>query len=158
MQISRIHFIAMLAALTVIACSPASDAQSARNTIAAEDPWIAATNPGAGVGGGYVTLRNTGATADRLISASSSRAGRVELHEMSMTGGMMRMRPVAGIDVPAGGSVSLAPGGLHIMFIDIDAQFENGQRVPVTLHFEHAGAVDVVFAVRTRPVGGGHEH
>ncbi len=158
MQVSRTNVLAALAAFAVIACSPASDAQSARAAIVVEDPWAAATNPGATVAGGYVTLRNPRATPDRLISASSPRADRVELHEMSMDGGMMRMRPVTGIDVPAGASATLRPGGLHIMFINIDEQFQDGQRVPVTLTFERAGNIHTVFVVRPRPVGGGHEH
>ena len=70
----------------------------------------------------------------------------------------MRMRPVAGIDVPAGGAVSLAPGGLHIMFIDIGAQFQDGQRIPVKLTFERAGDVNTVFVARRRTHGAGHEH
>lgn len=158
LHFNRAQVIAALFAAAIVAYAPPSGARNA--AIAIDDPWAAQTNPGAIVAGGYVTLRNTGTTADRLISAASPRAQRVELHEMSMSDGMMRMRPVQGIDVPAGETATLAPGGLHIMFINIDAQFRNGEQVPVTLRFERAGAVEAVFVVRPRPSGGsgGHDH
>ena len=91
-----------------------SEAQQAPAGIVVEDPWAATTAPGATVAAGYVTLRNTSSEPAHLVSASSPRAERVELHEMSMEGGMMRMRPVDAIVIPAGGAVTLAPGGLLI--------------------------------------------
>lgn len=156
--ITRKRVLAALAAFAIVACAPASDAQNAAGHIIVDDPWAAATNPGATVAGGYVTLRNTGAADDRLVSAASTRARGVELHEMSMASGMMRMRPVQGIDVPAGGTAALRPGGLHIMFIDIEGRYQRGQRVPVTLRFERAGAVEVEFEVRQRNAQGSSEH
>jgi copper(I)-binding protein len=75
-----------------------------------------------------------------------------------MEGGIMRMRQVRGIDIPAGGEATLRPGGLHIMFFDIDAPFEEGQRVPVTLHFERAGELRIDFVARPRPSPGAHAH
>lgn len=139
------------------ACSPASDAhaQNPRSTISIVDPWAAATPPAARVAAGYVTLRNGGASPDRLVSAESPRAARVELHEMSMSGGVMRMRQVRSITVPARGVAALAPGGLHIMFIDIDAPFAEGQRIPVTLRFESLGELHTSFVVRPRRATGG---
>jgi hypothetical protein len=144
--------------LAAFAFVPESAAQPRVGAITIEDPWVATTNPGAAVAGGYVTLRNEGAQPDRLISAESTRAPRVELHEMNMDNGVMRMRQVQGIDVPAGDVATLRPGGLHIMFFDIDAQFQEGQRVPVVLHFERAGDVRVDFVARPRPAPGAHDH
>lgn len=150
--------VAVAFALALVACGSGEAQQRAR--VAVENSWAATTNPGATVGAGYVTLRNAARQTDTLQSASSPRARRVELHEMSMAGGVMRMRPVEGIEVPAGGSVTLQPGGLHIMFMEIDSQFQEGERVPVTLHFERAGDVRAEFVVRPRTVAGsnGHEH
>lgn len=137
--------------------APESAAQQAA-TITIEDPWAGTTNPGATVAAGYVTVRNTGAQPDRLLSAASPRAARVELHEMSMSNGVMRMRPVDGIAIPAGGEATLQPGGLHIMFLEIDAQFVEGQRVPVTLRFERTGDVAVDFVARPRNRSNAHAH
>lgn len=148
---------AVVASLMLAAIGPAPIACAEPHNIAIDDPWIAATNPGATVGAGYVTLRNSGVGVDRLLSAQSTRAERVELHEMSMTNGVMRMQPVQAIVIPAGGTVMLQSGGLHIMFLDIDAQYEAGQHIPVTLHFEHAGDVEAQFNVRPR-ASSGHEH
>src|SRR5690606_13871783 len=117
-------------ALAAFAIGPESAAREQAGSIVIDDPWVATTNPGATVAAGYVTLRNTGARADRLLSATSSRAERVELHEMNVTDGVMRMRPVAGIDIPPGGTATLTPGGLHIMFLDIDAPFSDAARIP----------------------------
>lgn len=109
-------------------------------------PWAAVTPTGAKVGAGYLTIANPG-EADKLLGAASPRAKKVEVHEMKMEGAMMSMRPVESLDVPAGATITLAPGGYHLMFIDIDAPFVEGQTIPVTLTFEKAGAVDVALSV-----------
>ncbi|WP_167755793.1 copper chaperone PCu(A)C [Vitreimonas flagellata] len=154
----KIRVVAASIMLAALALAPESAAQQRVGAITIEDPWVATTNPGAEVAGGYVTLRNAGPQPDRLISADSTRAARVELHEMNMDNGVMRMRQVEGIDVPAGGVATLRPGGLHIMFFDIDAQFQEGQRIPVVLHFERAGDVRVDFVARPRLAPGAHNH
>lgn len=112
-------------------------------------PFTRATLPNAPVGGGFLTITNTGEADDRLVSATSPAAGDVQLHEMSMKDGVMEMRALPdGITIPAGESVSLEPGGLHIMFMDLAGPFEQGAEVPVTLTFERAGAVDIALPVR----------
>jgi uncharacterized protein YcnI/copper(I)-binding protein len=104
--------------------------------------------PGQPVGGGFVTIANKGTSDDRLVSASSDRAGEVQLHEMAMEGDVMKMRQLPdGIPVPAGQTVELVPGGLHLMFFKVVEPFQEGQSVKVTLTFEKAGAVDVVLPV-----------
>ena len=111
-------------------------------------PWSRATPKSAKVGGGYLTVINHGAMPDRLLSVSSPTAGKVELHEMTVQDGIMKMRPMPnGIVIEPGKTVALAPGGLHIMFLDLAAPFEQGKSFAAKLTFEKAGEVDVTFAV-----------
>lgn len=111
--------------------------------------WTRATPGGAKVAGGYITIENKGASADRLVSATSPSADRVELHEMSVVDGVMSMRPLAkGLAVEPGKTVTLAPGGLHLMFMDIKAPLKEGENLAVTLQFEKAGAVETKLHVR----------
>ena len=111
-----------------------------------EKPWARATAPGAKVAGGYMVIRNAGA-ADRLVSASSPAAGKVELHVHINDNGVMKMREVPGFDVPAKGAFELKPGGAHLMFMDLKRPFKEGDKVPVTLKFEKAGEVKADFQV-----------
>lgn len=111
-----------------------------------------ATLDNAGVGAGYMTIGNAGAGADRLIAATSEVTPTVELHNMEVKDGMMTMAQVeGGIEVPAGGSVSLAPGGYHIMFIGPNQPFKEGECVALTLTFAEAGDLPVQLSVG--PVG-----
>jgi hypothetical protein len=112
-----------------------------------EKPWARATAPGARVAGGYLLIRNAGAAGDRLVSASSPAAAKVELHVHSNDNGVMKMREVSGYDVPAKGSFELKPGGAHLMFMDIKRPFKEGEKVPVKLKFEKAGEVGAEFHV-----------
>ncbi|MFN3226440.1 MAG: copper chaperone PCu(A)C [Hyphomicrobiales bacterium] len=101
------------------------------------NPRVIETPPNARNAGGFLTIMNTGDSDDRLVSASSSVAERVELHTMTMDGDVMRMRELEdGIALPAGEMVELAPGGLHVMFIGLTGPFVAGETVPVTLTFE----------------------
>lgn len=107
-----------------------------------------ATLPNAPVAGGYLTITNNGKADDRLVSATSPAAGKVELHEMSMQGDVMKMAALPdGIPVPAGETVTLSPGGMHIMFMQLQHPFVEGETVPVTLTFEKAGAVTVELSI-----------
>src|SRR5687767_6755315 len=112
-----------------------------------EKPWARATAPGAKVGGGYMVIRNAGAAPDRLVSASSPAAAKVELHVHVNEGGVMKMREVPGYDVPATGSFELKPGGAHLMFTKIKRPFKEGEKLPVTLKFEKAGEIRAEFHV-----------
>ncbi|MGV3489783.1 MAG: copper chaperone PCu(A)C [Devosia sp.] len=103
-----------------------------------------ATLPRAKVGGGYLTIVNAGATADRLVGGSSENARAVEIHEMKMEGDMMKMAKLPdGLEIPAGGTVELTPGGFHLMLLDIIQPLVAGECIEVTLQFEAAGAVPV---------------
>lgn len=121
-------------------------------------PWSRATPPGAKVAAGYVTIRNGGSSADRLIGASAEIAGKTEIHEMAVDArGVMTMRPLSdGVEVPAGGEVALKPGGLHIMFVNINRGAAEGEKLKGSLTFEKAGTVEVEFDVEAMGSGGGH--
>lgn len=107
-----------------------------------------ATLPNAPVGGGYVTITNNGTEADRLIGAESAFSPDVQVHEMAVIDDVMQMSQLPdGLDIPAGETVTLAPGGLHLMFMQISQPFIEGEMVPVTLTFEHAGEVEIELAV-----------
>jgi periplasmic copper chaperone A len=111
-------------------------------------PWARATPKGAGVGGGYLTVTNTGTTSDRLIGAESNAAKMVQIHEMTMDNGVMKMRPVpGGLEIKPGQTVMLAPGGYHVMFMGLKAPFVQGQHVDAILEFQKAGKVKVDFLV-----------
>jgi len=111
-------------------------------------PFTRATLPNAPVGGGFLTIENTGDQTDRLISATSSVAGDTQIHEMSMQGDVMKMRELAeGLEIPAGATVALAPGGYHIMFMGLNQAFVEGESITITLVFEKAGSVEVELPV-----------
>ncbi|MAU96878.1 MAG: hypothetical protein CMP81_13480 [Fulvimarina sp.] len=111
-------------------------------------PWSRATLPNAPVAGGYMTITNTGDTADRLIGGSTPAAAEVQIHEMQMDGDVMKMRQIdGGLEVPAGETVTLAPGGYHLMLMKPEKRLMEGDRVPLTLRFEKAGTVEVELAV-----------
>ena len=120
-----------------------------------DHPLAFETPPMAMTGGGFMTITNTGDSADRLIAVRAD-FPRVEVHETVVTDGVGKMLPVDGIDIPAGDTVTLQPGGYHVMFIGLDGQqFVEGEKIPATLVFEQAGEVAVEFAVEKRPSGTG---
>ena len=119
-------------------------ADEVRPGIAVDNAWArASATPTASV---YLTLRN-GGEADRLTGVTTDRAASAQLHRTVQDGQVMRMRPVAGIDLPAHGSVALRPGGLHIMLMGLKAPLKAGDTLPVTRHFQKAGDVAVSAAV-----------
>src|ERR1700758_3939566 len=121
---------------------------SAGDDIVIRQAWSRATPKGAQVAGGYLTIENHGPSPDRLISAATPAATKIEIHEMMTLNGIMVMRPVeAGLTIPPGASVTLAPGGSHLMFIGINAPFSDGEHIAAALMFEKAGKIDVTFDV-----------
>ena len=126
--------------------------------ITIDQPWARATPPGAKIAAGYLTIRNTGG-ADRLVSASSPAAEKVETHVTVKDGDVSRMREVKGYAVPAKGKVELTPGGSHLMLVNIKAPLKEGEKVPLVLRFEKAGEVKTELAVRSlTATGGEHMH
>lgn len=111
-------------------------------------PWTRATPKGAPVAGGYVTINNTGTVADRLTGGRFALASRIEIHEMTVSGGMMKMRHLPnGLEIGAGKTVELKPGSYHLMFLGLKNSPQAGKPVKGTLIFEKAGEIDVEFAV-----------
>ena len=146
-----------LVALLSVAVAEARDYRLANLEII--KPWTRATPPSAPTGGGFLVIKNTGPTADRLVSARSPAAGAVQIHEMKMDGNVMRMRELEkGLEIPAGGTVSLAPGGFHLMMMGLKEPLKQGSTVPLTLIFENAGSIDVELTVESLGAAKPSEH
>jgi hypothetical protein len=160
---SRIQARAAMLAFAFLTLATAAFAHDYRvGDLHIDHPWTRATAPGARVGAAYMRIANGGAGPDRLIAARSPAAGRVEIHEMRMEGDIMRMRELeGGLDLPAGATVELNPGGYHIMLIDLARPLARGAKVPMTLTFARAGVVTVELAVEAagaRDAGHDHHH
>jgi copper(I)-binding protein len=111
--------------------------------------WSRATPGGAKIGAGYLTIENKGGAPDRLVAVSGQVAGKIEIHEMAVNNGVMTMRPVEqGLTIEPGKSVTLAPGGYHLMMMDLKSPLKQGDKVPLTLEFEKAGKVAVTLDVQ----------
>ncbi|MBT9386007.1 DUF1775 domain-containing protein [Pseudooceanicola sp. CBS1P-1] len=119
-----------------------------------------ATLPNAPVGGGFLTITNTGTASDRLVSAETPVAARTEIHSMEMKEGVMVMRPLEnGLEIPAGATVTLQPGGYHLMFMQLKQPLRQGGTVDVTLTFETAGTVTLPLAIGAPNArAGGQDH
>jgi copper(I)-binding protein len=124
-----------------------------------KDPWVRGTVAGQKATGMFVQV--TSASGGKLVSASSPVAGVVEIHEMVMDGSVMKMRAVAGLELPAGKTVDLKPGGYHVMLMDLKQELKTGQSVPVTLVIEGAGgkreSIELKAPVKPLADAGGHK-
>jgi copper(I)-binding protein len=150
-----------MAALLLLAANPAAAHSVTIGALSLTDLWTRATPPGAPTAGGYLTIENSGTEADRLVSVASPAAGQTMIHEMSTKDGTMTMRPVDGIEIPAGATVALAPGGFHIMFMELKEPFVEGGKVAVTLTFEKAGSIETflhILGLGARGPEGDHPH
>lgn len=134
----------------------------AKGDIKIDHPWSRVTPSAAPVAGAYLTVTNSGTMADRLIGGSTPIAERIEIHQMSIDDGVARMRPLTeGVEIAAGATAELAPGGTHIMLIKPSRQLIEGERFAATLEFARAGAIEVEFVVQRNPevqTGNGSEH
>jgi hypothetical protein len=116
----------------VLACALFAVAGTAgAQVVEVKDPWARATAPGQKAGGVFMQLKSAGGGA--LVAAESPAANVVEIHEMAMEGNVMRMRAIPKLDLPAGQTVELKPGGYHVMLIDLKAPLKKGDMVPVKL-------------------------
>ena len=140
----RIAFV--VAALLLLAGSAAASDYKV-GALEIVQPWSRATPKGARVASGYVTIRNSGSTADRLIGATFAFASRAEIHEMSTAHGVMKMREIKALEIKPGTTVELKPGSYHLMFIGLTGPLAKGDRVKGALAFENAGAVEIEYAV-----------
>lgn len=147
---------ALVAALTAALLSPAMAADYTVGSLKISQPWSRATPKGAAVGGGYMTITNTGTTPDRLIGGVTGISSSFEVHEMSMDGGVMKMRMLAnGLEIKPGETVTLKPGGYHVMFMGLKDQLKQGDTFKGTLQFEKAGKVEVEYKVEAIAATGG---
>jgi periplasmic copper chaperone A len=112
-------------------------------------PWSRATPPGASTGAGYLTVMNHGTLPDVLLGGSTPAAAKLEIHQTSMAGGIMTMRPAAdGVPIPPGASVTFKPtGGFHLMLSGLTAPLKLGTRIPATLNFSRAGKLEIELTV-----------
>jgi periplasmic copper chaperone A len=111
-------------------------------------PWARATPKGASSGAGYMTIKNSGNTPDRLSCVSSDASAECQIHTMTMENGVMKMRPVeGGLEIKPGETLTLKPGGFHVMLVGLKRPLQQGQDVNVTLKFEHAGTINVEYPI-----------
>ncbi len=138
------------AALLVTSVFPATAHEEKSETLTIIHPWSRATAPSQKVGAVFMEIKSSTGKTDRLIGASSPDADITELHGHIREGDIMRMRRVeGGIEVPAKGSVKLAPGGFHVMLIGLKAPLFEETTIPLTLTFEHAGPVEIEAVVES---------
>jgi len=139
----------LLAAIALCACGGVASAQTYNiGSLKIEQPWTRATPGGAKVGAGYMKITNTGKEPDRLVGGTLPQAGRFEVHEMAMAGGVMQMREIAGgLEIAPGKTVELKPGGYHVMFMDLHDPLKQGDKLKGQLRFQKAGTVDVEYRV-----------
>jgi len=152
---------ALLAVALALLAGVAEAADYSAGDIQIGNPWARATPRGAQVAAGYLTITNTGTTPDRLLGGSTPVASRIEIHSMVIEDGVAKMRPVeGGLEIKPREAVELKPGSLHAMLIGLAQPLQQGQHVPGTLVFEHAGTVAIEFAVvpigQDAPAAGPH--
>jgi copper(I)-binding protein len=142
-----VGLLACVLAVSLLAASSPVAQEFKSDSITIERPWAPATPRGAEVGAGYFTIRNDGTTPERLIGITADFAT-VELHEMKTENGLMSMPELKdGLNIPAHGSVHLAPGGYHVMFAHLKHPLVKGEEVKAVLTFEHAPPLAVEFNV-----------
>jgi len=159
------RLLAGFASAVLFACTfaaPMGAAEIKAGDLVITQTWSRATPTGAKVAGGYLTIDNKGTAPDRLLGGSSDVAGKVEVHEMATVDGVMKMRHLEqGLTIEPGKTVKLAPGGYHVMLMDLKNPLKEGDKVPVTLEFEKAGKVPVtldVQAIGAQSPNGASEH
>jgi copper(I)-binding protein len=148
---------ALLAAvIAVAACGSRPD-----GAVTVQEAWARETIGEVAVSAGYGRIENGTDEAVRLVGAEAPVAGRIEIHNVANEGGVMRMHELAaGLEVPAGASIELRPGGYHLMLLDLRRPLRAGEAVPVTLRFDGAPPLQADFAVRSAAdaAAGGHSH
>ncbi|WP_245431169.1 copper chaperone PCu(A)C [Rhodoplanes roseus] len=174
---TRVPLVSALACAFAVASlsAPAVGQEFTVGSLKIERPWSRATPGGAKVAGGYLTITNTGTEPDRLVGGTLPQAGRFEVHEMKTENGVMTMRPLnQGLEIKPGATVTLAPGGYHVMFMDLKQPLKEGETLAGELRFEKAGTVAVRYSVQAigatspgsttsagggaAPAAGGHHH
>lgn len=156
---SRLHRLAMSAAILSNMSVVAVAQQYKVNSIVIEQPWIRATPAGAKVAGGYMTITNTGSEPDRLIGGVLPQAGRFTVHQMKMNGNVMQMREIqGGLEIKPGQKIEFNPGGYHVMFTELREPIKQGDTLKGQLRFEKAGMVDIEYRVEGIGAQGAQRH
>lgn len=142
--------------LAAAAAAFATAAQAAPATVDVVQPWSRPAAAGT-TGAGFMTLVNRGKAPDALVRVDTPLAGKVEIHRSSMEGNVMKMARQDTVPVPAGGQVVFAPGGYHLMLMNLKAALKPGDTVPATLTFASGATVKAVFKVSvTAPMAMDH--
>ncbi len=139
----------LITALLVTLClgSEPHAQTSAASMVVVQQPWARATPGGAKTGAAYMTLINNGASADRLLSATTPLADQVQFHKETEDNGVSRMREVRNIEVEPGAKIVFKPGEMHMMLVGLKQPLIEGQALPLTLQFERAGNIDVTMPI-----------
>lgn len=145
----------ILSALAISVLSTTAFAQASVGDLTFNDPWIRGSVPGQKNGAGYLVIDNKGNEPAALVTVDSNRADRIELHTIVREDGVAKMRQVQEIPVPANGSVTLQPGGYHVMFIGLTQPFKEGESVPLKLNFANGQSAEVTFSVKAPTYMGG---
>lgn len=138
-------------AVGLVAASPSTQAEQFRiNSLAIDQPWSRSLPTVAKTGAVYFTVHNTGSEPDRLISAVTAKAEKAELHTTTTENGIASMRQVEALTIAPASTVSLAPGGTHMMLVGLKTPLTAGKSFPLTLVFEKAGGIEVHVEVNAR--------
>jgi periplasmic copper chaperone A len=115
--------------------------------IVIDQPWARATPGGAKTGAAYMTVKNNGASVDRLLGATTAVADKVQFHKETRDDGVSRMQEVPSLDVKPGAKITFKPGVMHMMMVGLKQPLKEGQTVPMTLQFERAGNIAVTVSI-----------
>ncbi len=137
-----------LAAVLSTAFAGSAWAAGAADSISADQPYVRAVPPGQSTTAAFMVLKNADSKVHSVVKATNPASKVTELHTHTMEGGMMKMRPIKQIDIPAKGEAKLEPGGLHVMLIDLKKPLKEGETVPVTLTFEDGSSKQVDATVK----------
>ena len=159
---ARLNRALAASALFLLAATGAGAHEFQSGDLKITHPWSRATPAAAKVAGGFMVIENTGKESDVLIGGTMLRSGRVEIHEMAVVNDVMKMRELAqGLEIKPGQSITLKPGGYHVMFMELKEPMKEGETVEGTLVFKRAGTVKVVYkieALGTKDSGHGGKH
>ena len=159
LNLSQVKHVLMAAAMLLPACF-ANAHEYKSGTLEIAHPWSQELPPNAPTVAAYFVIHNAGNAADHLVSVDTPIAEKAELHEHVVQGDLMKMQPVASVDVPAGATVTFAPMAYHVMLVGLKDRsvLKDGQGFPMTLHFEKAGAVPVEVKVQKQPPAAKTDH
>jgi copper(I)-binding protein len=164
MSFTRRFIVPAIIALGLTAAAVLTSARGGAETVSGDlavvSAWARATPPGAKVGAAYVTVENRGSEPDRLVEARSPVAEAVHLHQTVEENGVAAMRPLEAPEIPGGGTLDMAPGGIHLMLMGLSAPLKQGETVPLTLVFERGG--EIAIEAEIAPIGAAapaqHDH